>query len=344
MLTSRDNVIPPLMRENMGIFVCPVCGGGIKLISGRALIKCSKCNQIFKCESGIPLLFWLNEWGSKDDVTKIVKSFYEKTPFPNYENIDSIWTLRNKAREGIFTRLLDEQIPHDAKFLEVGCGTGQLSNFLGSAWRRRGFATDICLNSLKLGQKFKKKAKIKNTAFFQMNLFRPIFKPESFDFVICNGVLHHTSDPFWGFKTISKLVKSGGYIIVGLYNKYGRIPTDIRRLIFQLSGGRFKFLDPILRGESLSDTKKNTWFMDQYKNPHESKHTMGEVLGWFDQTNIEFINSIPKSSSSISFSQEEEVFSPNPRGTALDHFLVQLGMLFSGGAEGGFFVMIGQKR
>ena len=52
-----------------------------------------------------------------------------------------------------------------------------------------------------------------------MNLFRPVFKAETFDVVICSGVLHHTSDPLTGFQSISKLVKKGGYIIIGLYNK-----------------------------------------------------------------------------------------------------------------------------
>lgn len=344
MITSRGNPLPSLIKKNINIFICPVCGGSIKLVRGKSTLHCSKCGQVFTSEDGIPLLFWPNEWRSQDDVTEVVKSFYEATPFPNYEDIDSIWRLREKAKEGIFTYLLDEQIPHGAKVLEIGCGTGQLSNLLGSTGKRTVFATDICLNSLKLGNKFKKKAKIKNTAFLQMNLFRPIFKPESLDFVICNGVLHHTSDPFLGFQTISKLIRPGGFIIVGLYNTYGRLPTDVRRLIFRLTGKRFGVLDPVLRSKDFSDKKKNTWFMDQYKNPHESKHTMGEVLKWFTKTDIEFVNSIPKLSLSMAFSRNENLFSSNPNGTFIDHWLVQLGMLLNGGREGGFFVMIGRKN
>ncbi|MBM2826628.1 MAG: Methylase involved in ubiquinone/menaquinone biosynthesis, partial [Dehalococcoidia bacterium] len=163
------------------------------------------------------------------------------------------------------------------------------------------------------------------------------------DFVICNGVLHHTSDPFRGFQSIAQLVKPGGFIIVGLYNKYGRISTDIRRFIFRLSGDRFKFLDTRLMAKDVSDTRKHTWFMDQYKHPHESKHTLGEVLGWFEQTGFEFINSIPKSTASAVFSSKEKLLAPNPKGSAIDRFLVQFGMLISGGKEGGFFVMIGRK-
>jgi len=295
-------------------------------------------------ENGIPLLFWPNEWEiAKKDVTERVKSFYEENPFPNYEGLDSSLSLRQKAEEGIFARLLDEQIPHGALILEVGCGTGQLSNFLGLRWGRAVFGTDICLNSLKLAHEFKQKNGIENTAFVQMNLFRPAFRTESFDVVICNGVLHHTSDPFTGFKSITKLLKKGGFIIIGLYNRYGRIITDVKRIIFNLTGKPLKFLDKRLRDQSLSEIRKKIWYMDQYKNPHESKHTFDEILGWFEKEGFEFKNSIPKTKPFTPFSPQESLFETNPVGTRIEHFLAQLGMIFSGGKEGGFFIMIGKK-
>ena len=176
-----------------------------------------------------------------------------------------------------------------------------------------------------------------------MNLFRPVYNPGSFDLVICTGVLHHTSDPFRGFQSLSRLVKSGGHIVVGLYNRYGRIPTDLRRLIFKVSGNHFKFLDPHMRSKGIGDEKKQSWSMDQYKHPHESKHTIGEVMNWFDRTGFEFVNSIPKATALDSFASNERLFAISPKGTNLDHFMVQAGSLLSGGREGGFFVMIGRK-
>jgi len=335
--------VPSLLAQHVNILICPSCGGSLGIHNDHLKIECSNCEYSFQFENGIPLLFWPNEWDSKIDVTEVVKSFYETTPFPGYEDIDSSSSLRQKAEQGVFARLLDEQIPHGWMILEAGCGTGQLSNFLGTTWGRTVFATDVCLNSLKLGQGFRGKNQIDNVAFIQMNLFRPVFKPASFDLVICNGVLHHTSDPFLGFQTISRLVKRGGFVIVGLYNKYGRIPTDIRRAVFRLSGNRFRFLDSRLREENISEVRKHTWFMDQYKNPHESEHTIAEMLNWFDRSGIEFINGIPKPVAFEAFSPEEKLFSANPKGTRLDHFLVQLGMLLNGGKEGGFFTMIGRK-
>ena len=45
-------------------------------------------------------------------MTEIVKSFYEENPFPSYEDLDSSWSLREKAEKGVFARLLDAEISH----------------------------------------------------------------------------------------------------------------------------------------------------------------------------------------------------------------------------------------
>jgi SAM-dependent methyltransferase len=330
------------MMDHLDIFLCPACGGDLE-ISGNK-IKCLVCCNDYQVVNGIPLLFWPNEWGnSKKDVTNVVKSFYEKTPFPNYEKLENVGDLIQKAQRGIFAQLLNKQIPFNIRVLEVGCGTGQLSNFLGVA-HRNVFGTDICFNSLQLGQKFKEKNGLERVGFYQMNLFRPIFKEESFPLVVCNGVLHHTNDPLAGFQSISRLVKKGGFIIVGLYNRYGRISTDIRRTIFKVCNDRFKFLDSRLRNKNVGDLRKLTWFMDQYKNPHESKHTIVEVLRWFDQNGIDFVNSIPKLEAFGEFADNERLFYPHPRGNSLDHFIVQTHLLFTGIKEGGLFLMIGGRK
>ena len=181
------------MKENLDIFLCPRCGGNLLL---NFKIRCEKCNIHYYVENGIPLLFHKNEWpDSKRDVTKMIKAFYEKTPFPNYNEIETVSDLIQRAERRVFAKILDQQIPFNTKILEVGCGTGHLTNYLGIAHRFL-FGVDISLNSLKLAHNFKMHNDLKRVGFYQMNLFEPIFKEESFHLVICNGVLHHTSNPF----------------------------------------------------------------------------------------------------------------------------------------------------
>jgi SAM-dependent methyltransferase len=238
--------------------------------------------------------------------------------------------------------MLNEAIPYGSTVLEVGCGTGQLTNFLGIGCRRV-IGADLCINSLRLAASFARQQALDRVAFVQMNLFRPCLKSEQFDVVLCNGVLHHTNDPFGGLKSLLPLVKPGGHIILGLYNTYGRLMTNARRVVLRATGGRGSWLDPHLRSTTLSEPKRQAWFLDQYRHPHESTHTIGEVLKWFDECGLDFVRGIPRVTLGGEEADRDRLFECSPRGTPSDHFWVQARQIVTGSREGGFFVMIGKK-
>jgi len=336
--------MPSPLEPHLALLRCPRCREPGKLeLRGEDALACAACGQTFPIAGELPRLFWPNDWREgQTDVTDTVKAFYEETPFPNYDDFDSVGSLAEKARQGVFARLLDEQVPPRARVLEVGCGTGQLSNFLSIA-NRTVFASDLCVNSLGLGRDFARRHALGNVHFVQMNLFRPAFAERSFDLVISNGVLHHTSDPFLAYQTIAQLVKPGGFLLVGLYHYYGRLITDARRVLFRWSGDRFLGLDPNLRDAKKSAAKKRAWLADQYKHPHESKHTIGETLGWIDKIGFRFVKSIPRSKPFAPFGADESLFEPELPGNALERFLAETGAIFRGSREGGFFIMIAQR-
>lgn len=328
------------LERHLSVLACPKCEGDLALEDEG--LRCTACKAFYGVTNNIPMLFCPNEWDqARDDVTMTVKSFYEETPFPNYDDFDNVGWLVEKARKGVFAKLLDDQVPFGARILECGCGTGQMSNFLSVA-NRTVFGSDMSVHSLSLGQQFKEKNDLRNVHFIQMNLFRPCFKPGTFDLVVSNGVLHHTSDPFLGFQTIAKLVRPKGYVLIGLYHKYGRAITNTRRLIFRTTGDRFAFLDPNLRKGETSASKKRAWFMDQYKHPHESTHTIREVLGWLDRAGLRFVKSIPKTNGQP-FSPSERLFAPEPPGSRLQQAFAEGAMVLTGSQEGGFFIVIAQK-
>ncbi len=327
--------------QNIDMFCCPKCDGDLHFDNEK--LSCRKCHQLYQVLDGIPLLFCPNEWdSSRADVTDKIKSFYEKTPFPDYDEFDNVGSLIEKARKGLFAKLLDDQIPFGTRILECGCGTGQLTNFLSIA-SRTVIGIDISINSLKMANEFREANELRRAHFYQMNLFRPAFKPHIFDLVISNGVLHHTSDPFLAFKSISNLVKPNGYILIGLYHKYGRLATDIRRIIFNLTKEKLIFLDRRATNKDISQAKRNSWFKDQYRNPHESKHTVGEILHWLDSTKFTFIKSIPKTVPFESIDESERLFKLDRLGNLFERFIVNIGMIFTGHREGGFFTIIAKK-
>jgi carbamoyltransferase len=319
-------------------------------VTGDALCVGDTCarnpitGRTFPVQEGIPRLFVPTDLAELDgrDVTEMVKQFYEETPFPNYEDIDTPSALLEKARAGLFARLLNEQIPYDARVVEVGCGTGQLTNFLSIA-HRTVLGVDMCLNSLRLAHGFKCRNELTRAGFAQMNLFRPALKDEFFDFVISNGVLHHTGDCRVAFNRIGRLVRPGGHLIVGLYNAYSRSLHYARRSLFRMTGITRRALDPHFR-DTGAEVRRDAWFKDQYCHPHETAHTIDEVLDWMDADGFDFVNSIPKAVLGPTLDEHEHLFERRPRGTSFSRVASQAVALADGYREGGFFIMIGRKR
>jgi SAM-dependent methyltransferase len=342
--TSVISPVPSaVFQEFAGMLMDPAGGDGFSVSGGEFVA--SRSGRRLQVIDGIPNFFVPTEAapGGPKDVTEMVKAFYEETPFPNYDGFDSRESLAAKARRGAFAALLDAQLADGALVLEAGCGTGQLSNFLGMSPKRKVFAGDVCLNSLRLGKAFADRFKIRNVGFLQMNLFRPPFRDGVFDVVVSNGVLHHTGDCEGGFRSLLAKVKPGGHILIGLYNSYGRLPTLWKRWAFRTFGPKLYFLDPRLRDWNKEPERIKAWFMDQYRHPHETRHSMGEVLRWFKRYGVEFVNGTPHLDGTA-FTENERLFQPHSKGTALTRSVVQSGMLLSGGKDGGLYIMIGRKR
>ena len=278
---------------------------------------------------------------STDDVGRRVRAFYEACSFPGYDDLDTPQALADRAGRGIYARLLDEQVPLGARILDAGCGTGQLTLFL-SMLGRRVVGIDLSHASLSKGQRFKATFGL-GAHFAQMDLFRPALREGAFDYVFTNGVLHHTADAEGGFRALLRVLKPGGFIVLGLYNTYGRLPLRLRKLVFRLTGDRALWLDGILRAPGVGDDKKRIWFLDQYAHPHERTFTVDDVLGWFRQAGVEYVSSIPPIRVGHRLAAGEPLFTPRSPGTRIDHVLAQLPWTLTGSREGGFFITIGRK-
>jgi SAM-dependent methyltransferase len=326
-----------MRRTIEDLLECPASGAPMRW-AGDAYVSEADPSVRFPLDEGIVRAYVPHE-PVAGDVTETIRRFYETHPFPDYDEREDLGSLIEKSLDRGFPEMLSRSIPPGATVLEVGCGTGQLGNFLSIA-ARRVLSVDLCLNSLRLGEAFRSRQGLDLT-LAQMNLFRLPLRPDRFDVVICTGVLHHTSGPRQGFRGLLRHLRPGGHVVIGLYNRLGRLQTRLRARLSRVLGERLQARAP----HGVKDRKGQAWMMDQYRNPHESLHTMDEVLGWFDEDGIEFLRALPGTvfRSDFSLDYRRSLFTPESRGSRLDRWLSQARQMLAD-TEGGLFIMIGRKR
>ena len=293
--------------------------------------------------------------GQLTEVGKRVQAFYEVNPFPAFDIAK--YRSRDDVRERAspYVKMLDRQLPHTAKIADIGCGTGQLVNFLALRQGRDVTGADFSAVSLGYARSLKEKFELNNLTLVQDNVLELSLPSDTYDYVFCNGVLHHTGAARKGFEHVARIARPGGYVTVGLYNTYGRfVHGSIRWLslhtgplgqpiadwgIRQMLGDQF---------EAFDTEKKRTWWADQFVHPHETVHTVNELLGWFEECGLDYAASLPP----IELGGDEAHVNMFPRHTAKAStlgrhtaaVLRQLKWMWQLRWTGGYFLMVGRKR
>jgi SAM-dependent methyltransferase len=271
--------------------------------------------------------------------TEVVRRFYEQAPFPGYPPRDSLEWLRARAERSEFARLLDAAIPCDARVVDIGCGTGQMSLYLARA-DRVVIGADFSRPSLDLAAAAARRFGLDRVQFVEMDLQHPALRADSFDVVYSSGVLHHTADPRASFERIAKLARPGGMIVVGLYNVFARLPLRLRRVVARLSDYRWIPFDPVLRDRTNEPARREAWIRDQYRHPEEHRHTLAQVQRWFGENGVEYVRAYP---SAMLATESDELFARAEDNWRVEGWLAQIGWMCSLGHEGGLFVVIGQR-
>jgi SAM-dependent methyltransferase len=276
-----------------------------------------------------------------DPRTEAVRAFYEAAPFPGYPPRDRHCWLRARAARSEFARLLDAAIPGDARVLEVGCGTGQMTLFLATA-DRIVIGIDLARASLSLAEEARRRYAVERALFVETDLHAPGLRAGAFDVVYCSGVLHHTPDPRAAFAAIARLARPGGVVVVGLYNAWARLPHRLRRAVARLTGFRWIPFDPVLRDRRAEPARREAWLRDQYRHVEEHRHTIGEVQTWFRENGITYLRCYPDALFGAEPLQAAELFEPAADDWTLENVIAQLSWAFSLSHEGGLFVVIGR--
>lgn len=214
-----------MLLKSIRFVKCPQCKSSFTALNNKiagnniieGLLQCKKCNRKYPIEHGLAHLVKFAYSGEKQIADSfgfewekhVNKQIEENTVFG--KTIDDELSYFFQATNTTAESLKDKVI------LDAGCGGARLTKFIAGFSPKLVFGIDI-----HYGLKFAQSAISPSDPcdLIAADIYHPPFANNSFDIVWCNGVIHHTPDPYKAFKSLSLLVKSGGKLYVWVYEKH----------------------------------------------------------------------------------------------------------------------------
>jgi 2-polyprenyl-3-methyl-5-hydroxy-6-metoxy-1,4-benzoquinol methylase len=225
-----------------------------------------------------------------------VVGMYSNHPSPGFK--DKITYASRRMELRLYCCGIAEQDYVGKEVLDAGCGTGEYSCWFASRGARV-TGIDLSDGSLAEAKAYAEALRLDSVHFEKRSVLGTGFADASFDFVYCTGVLHHTADPFGGLAELCRVLRPGGKLLISLYSYSGFLLREARRQVANYLGGEdlqrrvlwgsrlFPFTARRLMRTERNDAQVGLY--DYFAIPHETLHSVGEVLGWFDRLRLQYI-------------------------------------------------------
>lgn len=242
------------------------------------------------------------------DRAEAVRAFYESHPYPapvtSFEKrLDRFRDPRRRRAQSLLLWPLEEPRA-DRKILVAGCGTSQAARYALSEPDARVTAIDISEASLSHTRDLQHKHDICNLRLERLAIEEVGKLGETFDQIVCTGVLHHLSDPDSGLSSLRNVLDVNGAMHVMVYAPYGRagiaMIQDYCRLLgvgvrdeeLRDLGATIQALAPdhpiagVLK--RAKDFAKPDALADALLNPQERAYSVPQLHDWLDRCGLRF--------------------------------------------------------
>ena len=155
-----------------------------------------------------------------------VAAFYDRHPYPPaVGDLGSFTQQVGDHRAARFAQHLiwpGRPLQSVGSVLVAGCGTSQAARHaLRLPWARV-VGIDISATSLDHTRALAAGLRLPNLAVHELPIERVAKLGETFDHIVCTGVLHHLADPLAGLRSLREVLAPGGAITLMVYAPYGR--------------------------------------------------------------------------------------------------------------------------
>lgn len=261
----------------------------------------------------------------RDEVSRRVQAQYETNPYPRWQRapVPGAFPLPRMLRS-LFPRTDAAKLaaPDAPEILVAGCGTGRHAAITAQLQAHgRVLAVDISRTSLAYAMRRCAELGLANIRFAQADLLELGALGERFDLIECSGVLHHMREPLQGWRVLVSLLKSGGFMKLGLYSEAARrnivaardvvkgLPvTEARRRLLELPASH-----PARAVTSLRDFYSASGARDLVLHVQEHRFTIPHIASAIAELGVEFLGfELPGKKLSMSLEQWDAYETANP--------------------------------
>jgi SAM-dependent methyltransferase len=242
------------------------------------------------------------------DRTKAIRVFYESHPYPPpvaslERRLDTYRDPRRRRAQNLLLWPLEKSRP-DRSILVAGCGTSQAARHALMEPRARVTAIDLSETSLRHTRDLQQKHDIRNLQLHRLAIERIGKLGQTFEQIICTGVLHHLSDPDAGLRALRDVLARDGAMHIMVYAPYGRAGIAMMQEYCRLLGIGVR--DDELRdlGETVQalptdhpiagvvkrakDFARPDALADALLNPQERAYSVPQLYDWVERCGLKF--------------------------------------------------------
>lgn len=236
-----------------------------------------------------------------------VRDQYEAYPYPPRNPDDEAMRLENCWHD--FLELINfycfrgrNNFSGPFRVLVAGGGTGDQTIFMAEQLRLNRNAeivhVDISAHAMEIARRRAEVRRLTNITWAHNSILElPSLRLGQFDYITCEGVLHHLEDPAAGLRALNAVLKEDGAMMIMLYGKYGRTGVyHMQELMRRFNAGeddlqvKIENTKAVLeglpktnwfkRGEDLIGDHKelgDTGVVDVFLHPQDRAYTVDEV-------------------------------------------------------------------